>query len=459
MNKMMKIAVCILCVVSMVLGLGGCQIVLGIRKVAVTKYVEKSTLSDEEALGTGLGAAGARQVEELKHSGTLKMQVFTNESGAHSEAWTNVITAFEEATGIQVTLIMGSQVNTQYSAAWLAGESPADIVWIAGNGIADEEMEQSGMFYDLSDFLEEATIYGTDARIADRINQEVVTPYNGCIYRVPLMNSTQGMWYDARMIEKAPVNFEEYMQQAEQLEAQGIAGMTYPGMYSDYLMWALIMPAVAAYGEEFFEQVASGEPDAFLDARFRAVLERYKQYCDAGHLLKGSVSADHTTSQLNWLNNKAGFITNGLWLEAEMAEYIPPEFQMRFCASPLIESDQKPTMVVHGNNIAVSAKTENLENALTFIRFMYREDVQLEYMSKYSYLSALKDLSYEDAELTDVARSTLDYFYSDRVDVVNCNVNWSSLLNNTFKQVVNDLASGNMTVEQACQALHDDAKR
>lgn len=249
------------------------------------------------------------------------------------------------------------------------------------------------------------------------------------------------------------------MQMAVDLEAQGIAGMTYPGMYSDYLMWALIMPAVAAYGEEFFVQVASGEPDAFLDSRFQAVLERYKQYCDAGHLLKGSVSADHTSSQLNWLNNKAGFITNGLWLEAEMAEYIPAGFQMRFCASPLIESDQKPTMVVHGNDLAISAKTENLENALTFLRFIYRDDVQLEFMSKYSYLSALKDLSYEDAELTEVARSTLDYFNSDQVDVINCNVSWSSLLNNTFKQVVNDLASGNMTVEQACQTLHEDAKR
>lgn len=458
MKRIYKRIICVLCAAAMLLGTTGCQIVLGVRQVPVTRLVEKSSLNTD-TLGSGLGSAGARQVEEPKLSGTLKMQVFTNESGRHSEAWTNVVTAFEEATGIKVTLIMGSQVNTQYSAAWLAGESPADIVWIAGNGIADEEMEKSGMFYDLTEFYQESTIYGTDAKIADKINQAVIKSYDGGIYRAPLMNSTQGMWYDARLIEEPPVNFDAYMQMAEDLEAQGIAGMTYPGMYSDYLMWALIMPAVAAYGEEFFIQVASGNPDAFLDERFAAVLERYQQYCAAGHLLKGTVSADHTTSQLNWLNNKAGFLTNGLWLEAEMAEYIPEGFQMRFCASPLIESKQKPTMVVHGNNLAVSAKTENLENALTFLRFIYREDVQLEFMSKYSYLSALKDLSYEDAELTDVARSTLDYFTSSQVDVVNCNVSWSSLLNNTFKQIVNDLASGSMTVEQACQALHNDAKR
>lgn len=458
MKVIMKRIISVLCLAAIVLSMAGCgRIVLGVRKVPVTRMVEKNPNST--ALGVGLGSAGANEVEEPKLSGTLKMQVFTNESGRHSEAWTNVVTAFEEVTGIKVTLIMGSQVNTQYSAAWLAGESPADIVWIAGNGIADEEMEKSGMFYDLTSFYQDSTIYGTDAKIADKVNQAVIKSYDGAIYRAPLMNSTQGMWYDARLIEKVPVNFDEYMQMAEELEAKGIAGMTYPGMYSDYLMWALIMPAVAAYGEEYFIQVASGNPDAFLDSRFQAVMTRYKQYCDAGHLLKGSISADHTSSQLNWLNNKAGFLTNGLWLEAEMAEYIPENFQMRFCASPLIESGQKPTMVVHGNNLAVSAKTQNLENALTFLRFIYRDDVQLEFMSKYSYLSALKDLSYESAELTDVARSTLDYFTSEQVDVINCNVSWSSLLNNTFKQVINDVASGAMTVEQACQLLHEDAKR
>ena len=458
MNRIVKIGMSILCLSALLLGLTGCRIVLGVRQVPVTRWEEKSDMT-LEGIGTGLGATGANPVEEPQQSGTLKIQVFTNESGSQSEAWTNVVTAFEEVTGIRVTLIMGSQVNTQYSAAWLAGESPADIVWIAGNGIADEEMEQSGMFYDLTDVLNGQTVYGTDALIADRVNMDVIQSYNGGIYRVPLMTSVQGMWYDSALIEQAPVNFEEYMQAAESLNEQGIAGMTYPGMYADYNVWALIMPAVAAYGEEYFLQVASGDPDAFLDDRFASVLERYKQYCDAGYMLKGSVAADHTTSQLNWLNHKAGFITNGPWLEAEMADYIPAGFQMRFCASPLIESSQKPTLVLHSNNLAVSAKTENLEAALTFIRFIYREDVQLEYMSKYSYLSALKGLDYEDAELTQVARSTLDYFNSGRVDVINCNVSWSSLLNNTFKQVINDITSGAMSVEQACQALHEDAKR
>ena len=279
------------------------------------------------------------------------------------------------------------------------------------------------------------------------------------MYRAPLMNSIQGLWYDKRLVKDTPVNFDEFMSVSAKLKKKGIAGLTYPGMYADYSTWALFMPAVAAYGEDFFNQVASGEPESFLDERFKAVMTRYKKYCDAGYLLKGSTSADHTSSQLNWLNGKAGFITNGLWLEAEMQDYIPQDFRMKFCTSPMIASDQKPVIIMHANSLAVSSSSPNLENALEFIRFMYRDDVQLEFMSKYSYLSALKEIQYENAEMTPVARETLDYLYSGEADIVNYHVNWSSLINNTFKTVINDVSAGTMTVDEACKRLYNDAKR
>ena len=88
----------------------------------------------------------------------------------------------------------------------------------------------------------------------------------------------------------------------------------------------------------------------------------------------------------------------------------------------------------------------------------FKDETQ-EFMSKYGYLSALKSLNYEDAELSQVAEGTLNYVNSGNVNVLSKSVNMHALLNNTFKQVVNDIASGEMTAEQACQALSDDAKR
>lgn len=457
MNKMRKILSVVL-LFTILVNLTGCKIYLGYRDKEIVTLQEKGA-DTVTGIGKGLGFKGANKIEETKKSGTLRMQVFTNESEAHSSAWTNVVTAFEEATGISVTLIMGSQVNTQYSAAWLAGEVPADIVWIAGNGIPDDEMEASGMFYDLKETLTNATIYGTDRKISDSLNMGVIRELDGHMYRAPLMNSVQGLWYDGRYVKETPTNYDEFVAVSKDLKKQKMAGLTYPGMYADYNTWALIMPAVAAYGEDFFNEVASGNPDSFLDERFRSVLTRYKNYCDAGYLLKGSTSADHTTSQLNWLNSKAGFITNGLWLEAEMQDYIPADFQMKFCTSPLVKKGQKQVIIRQSNNLAVAAGSENLENALEFIRFMYRDDVQLEFMGKYSYLSALKELDYTDAELTDVAKQTMAYIESGKADTINYHVNWNSLINNTFKQVINDISAGTMTVDEGCRLLYEDAKR
>ena len=142
-----------------------------------------------------------------------------------------------------------------------------------------------------------------------------------------------------------------------------------------------------------------------------------------------------------------------------MQDFIPKDFKMTFCASPLITAEQKPTIIQHSNNIAVAAKSQNIENALAFVRYIYRDDVQIEFMSKYSYLSALKDLNYENAELTEVARNTLDYVNSDEVNVIPCNVSWSGLVNNTFKKILNDITSGKISVDEACRQLTRDAKR
>ncbi len=407
-------------------------------------------------IGSTEGAGGnAKAVKEKKLSGSLKIQVFINEAQNPSDAWTAVADAFEEITGVNVTLIMGSQVNTQYSARWLAGEAPADIVWISGNGLPDEQMAKSGVFCDLSDIIKKGNIYNSSAKISDSINMNVIEAENGKIFRAPLMTSVQGLWYNKNVIKKPPKNYNDF--KAVSLKQK--SGLTYPGQYADYSTWALFMPAVAAYGQDFFNKVASGQPSAFKDKRFISVLTKYKDYCDSGLVLTGSSSADHISSQLNWLNGKCGFITNGLWLESEMHDYIPGNFHMAFMASPFIDKNQKPTVVFTSASLAVASKAKNIENAKAFIRFVYRQDVQLAFMGKYSYASALKTVDYSNANMSSVARETLDYIYSNEVNRVNKGVRWNDLINNEFKNVINDMTNGSMSVKEASNALYNTAKK
>lgn len=465
--------------VATVLSLSGCRIVYKVSEKEVEKvHYDMITVEDEVSAetpssaestttsnsqnkpngnkgGNTSSAVSAKPEKEKKLSGSLKIQVFINESQNPSDAWTEVADAFEEATGVNVTLIMGSQVNTQYSARWLAGEAPADILLIAGNGLPDEQMAKSGTFYDLSDVIKNGKVYGTSKKISDVLNMNVIETENGKIFRAPLMTAVQGLWYNKNTIKTAPRNYEEF----KAISKKQKSGLTYPGQYADYSTWGLFMPAVAAYGQDFFNQVASGNPDAFKDKRFMAVLDKYEDYCKSKLVLVGSSSADHITSQLNWLNGKCGFITNGLWLESEMHDYIPSNFHMAFMASPLIENNQKPTVIMNSVNLAVAKKAKNLENALAFIRFIYKENMQLAYMSRYSYASALKSVNYQHAAMSTVARETLDYIYSGKVSIVNKGVRWNNLIDNEFKNVINDMTNGKMTAKQASTALYNAAKK
>ena len=479
MNSSLKKALSILLSVSVILSLAGCRIVYKTSSKDVESvYYDVITVEDElpsetasSAEGTGTSgsqkkpsgnkggntssAAPAKPEKEKKLSGSLKIQVFINESQNPSDAWTEVADAFEEATGVNVTLIMGSQVNTQYSARWLAGEAPADILLIAGNGLPDEQMAKSGTFYDLTDIIKNGKVYGTSKKISDAVNMKIIETDKGKMYRAPLMTSVQGLWYNKNVIKTAPRNYSEFKAVSQKQKS----GLTYPGQYADYSTWGLFMPAVAAYGQDFFNQVASGNPNSFKDNRFMAVLNKYEDYCKSKLVLTGSSSADHISSQLNWLNGKCGFITNGLWLESEMHDYIPGNFHMAFMASPLIESNQKPTVILNSVNLAVAKKAKNLENALAFIRFVYKEDMQLAFMSRYSYASALNSVNYQRAGMSSVARETLDYIYSGKVNIVNKGVRWNDLINNEFKNVINDMTNGKMTAKQASAALYNAAKK
>lgn len=463
MRRNGKMLVAGLVSLGMMISFAGCGVVVNesgtSEKNSSVASGSTENSSSQSAVSSESGSQEASKGEEISKeetlSGELRLQVFANETGVHESAWNAVTAAFEEATGVKVTLMMGSQVNKQNSAAWLAGEVPADIIWCNGGEIAYDAMVAGNVFYDLTDILMDGMIYGTEDKISDKLNTDVIQLRDGHMFYAPLLNSTSGVWYDTELVKEVPRNFEAFMKVSEEFAGQGIAGMTYTGVHSDYCINMLLLPAIAACGQEFYDRVMACEPEAFKDERFKAVLERFKEYCDAGYLLKGSVAMDHTSSQLEWLNHKAAFIPNGLWLETEMHDYIPENFHMGFCASPLIADDQKPTLILSANNVAVAAESDNLENALAFIRYIYRDEVQLEFMSKYGYLSALNTISPSEAEMTEVTKNVCEYAYGNDVQFVAKKQNLKDLVVAEFKTIVNDLASGGISVDDACKRLAD----
>ncbi len=394
--------------------------------------------------------------QESKLSGKLELQIFTNESQTADGGWTKVINAFEDATGIAVTAHIGSSVNTMLSARWRK-DNPPDFIWLDGSGIPDVQYETAGKFADLTSVYQNGLVYGTNTPIRSVIDSNMLRYYNGKLTRMPLLNIAGGLWYDAKFLSSkgisVPKNYDELLASAQKAKDIGVSAYTYPGLYPSYCLSNFIIPAIAAYGQDYLDAWLSGSRAAMEDARFRKVLSNYTSFCRTfGYLMTGSATMDHTSTQQKWINHQTLFIANGLWLPDETRKlWAAKNFDMTWTPSPLIESSQSPTVVLNSKYIAVPEKAKNKENALAFVRFLFREDSQKTLMYSFGYMGVRTDMKFNTQQFisesggSDAAAATakaLDYIMSNRVSRVYWHESWGSL-GDIIATEINELSISN----------------
>ncbi len=444
--------VCIAMSALMLLTMSGCRIIYSDVEIPTPG----STSSETSVVISG--TVPSKEREEKKLSGKLEIQLFTNETQSADKGWTQVINAFEEETGVKVTVVMGSQVNTQMTTRWM-NDNPPDIIWIDGTGIPDVVYESGGKFKDVTDILENGYVYGRDTKISDVLNTDVQIKYEGKAYRAPILVSTQGIWYDANYMRAndltVPTNYDELLALAQTANNNGTAAFTYPGQYASYCLNGLIVPAIAAYGQEYLDSVYNAEPEAFASDNMKSILQRYSDFCRVqGSVLRGTTTMDHTTSQVQWINHKSLLIANGLWLPDETRKSTPTSFDMTYSASPLVEASQEQSVVLFSKNIAIAEKAKNAENAEAFLRFLYREETQVRLMSAFGYMSVRTDLDYKNAtaSMNSATAKALQYINEGDIQICYNRGNWGDV-GDIFSNILNELTMGSISVDEAQKQL------
>ncbi len=464
---------CTLCV-----GLFGCSMVVRETRVLVDseevivetdELVESTTPEPEEGTDDETTTPDKDTVvtgnEEPKLSGKLEIQIFTNESQVCSDAWTAVIDAFEDATGVNVTAHVGSQVNVQLSKRWQGNGTPPDLALLDGSGIPVEALESSGALYDMTDLLKTGYVYGTNQKIWDVTNHNIYqrSSENAKYYKAGFMASSYGIFYDSNYLSElgvsAPTNYDELKSFSNTLKANGTPVFTTYGTTGSYPTWAMVMPAVAAYGQDYLDDVLLGKKSAWQDSRMKDVLTRWRDFCTTdGVLLTGTAAFDHTMAQRNWLKHDAALIGNGIWLPWEVKNSTPSTFKMEYLTSPLTLANQKPTVLAWPVSMIASAKAKNLENAKAFVRFLYTEKAQKILASAYGYIGARTDINYTNISGTSAAsKRILSYIYSNKVQILWKRYDWGTL-NDTVNSAIHNLMTGSISVDQAVQNIASKTK-
>lgn len=403
-------------------------------------------------------------------SDKFTLQIFTGGYGA--APWQYALKEFEKEFGDQYEIVasMDNNVNQSFADRWTNG-NPPDFVFLDGSNIDKANWLSEGLLEDLSGWLNDAKVYGEETLIKDKVDSSYWVKYTDSnnktiTYGAPLLLNAYGMWYDEALFSEKkwtmPNNYEELKTFAS-TSTNAIRNLIYPGKYSGYLVQGMLVPAFAEMGDSFFNRVMNClDADVYTSNEFKEVMNRFNDYIALNdYTVSECLSLDHTQSQMEWLAHKAAMIPNGLWLRSEMSKAdsgnsaIPDGFNMRFSPSPLVKSKQ--SIVTSSICCGVAKQAKNKKAAKDFLSFLYRDDVQKQFVYASDSPSVVKLDLENDNNVTDVLKYTQEVFNNPNYEHKANNGSWGGVdkaINDEVNNLVNAHLKGTTyTVDQACEAI------
>lgn len=315
-----------------------------------------------------------------KISGTLEVAVFSN-GDLMDEFWDKAVEEFNALyPDCEVSLIANPKIEESVRPRFISG-NPPDVYYMGGQANADEaQLTSDGQFMKLNDFYETAAAVGYEGKLKDNMAAEMFNRVGDDIYGMGFAYGVWGYYYNAAMAAEygweAPQNWQEFLELAPKIKAEGIYPIIHQGKYPDYMGYGLMQPGIAADGgRETLVKMANLDADTY---RSDVVLNAYKKYeeiLENDWAPMSALSLTHTEAQMEWLQGKAFIIPCGNWLEGEMENDIPEGFEMEFMPSFWAESGKTPVYVGSGAKVSIAANTKNPEAAKAFLAILYSENM------------------------------------------------------------------------------------
>jgi N-acetylglucosamine transport system substrate-binding protein len=210
---------------------------------------------------------------------------------------------------------------------------------------------------------------------------------DGKVFLAPFMAGPMGLVYNKNLFEskgwKLPVTWDDFFALDEELRKPEnyvtIDGkqvkrslFTYQGIYAGYLE-SLFWPAIAGSGgQSAIATIETYQEGSFNNPAVRAVVDAFAQFASRDYLMQGTVALNHTQSQTDMMLGKALFITNGTWMENEMADAPrEPGFTFGMIPAPVVRAGDDRYVLSSMGQLSIPKGAKNPGLAKEFLRFIY----------------------------------------------------------------------------------------
>ena len=274
--------------------------------------------------------------------------------------------------GSQVTVEPIQGVGEKLRPRFVAGDPP-DVIDNSGAGSLDMgALVAEGQLLDLAPLMAALSLDTPGKTVAETLfpGSQDGGIFDGVQYALNIAYSVVGTWYSSTLFaEKGwtyPKTWPEMLDLCETIKAAGIAPWTYQGKYPGYMFWGLLLGMIYKKGgvQPMIDIDNLGDNAWHNDAVVKSVQEMY-QLAENDYIMEGTEGLNHTEAQAEWLKGNAVFIPCGIWLENEMKDMIPENFDMVVGQSP---GEGNGCLAEGGEPFIVPSKAKNTVAGMEYLR-------------------------------------------------------------------------------------------
>ncbi|HKG26223.1 MAG TPA: N-acetylglucosamine/diacetylchitobiose ABC transporter substrate-binding protein [Thermomicrobiales bacterium] len=280
----------------------------------------------------------------------------------------------------QITYAGIIRLGEQLQPRFVAG-NPPDVIDNSGAGNLDNAaLVAEGQLADLADLMA-APSYDTEGKTF----AETLVPgsqdsgvFDGKQLLLNWALTVVGVWYsDTFMKSKGytyPKTWDEMLALCEEIKGSGVAPWATTGVYPQYIELFVMDQMIYKHDPQAAINIDNLEADAWRAPAVKEVVEALYMLGDKGYILPGWEGLTHTESQAEWLQGKAVFLPCGTWLENEMKDLIPADFNMVVAPTPSLPGDKVPfegIIASSGEPFIVPSKGKNVQGGKEWLRLLF----------------------------------------------------------------------------------------
>ncbi len=283
----------------------------------------------------------------------------------------------------QITYAGIQRLGEQLQPRFVAGEPP-DVIDNSGAGNLDNAaLVAEGQLADLADLMAAPAYDTPGATFAETLvpGSQDTGVFDGKQYLLNWALTVVGVWYSSTFMESKgyeyPQTWDEMIALSEELKGSGVAPWVTTGVHPQYIRGFVFDQMLYKHDPAAAIAIDNLEADAWKAPAVSETLEALYMLADRDLLLQGWDGLDHIQSQNEWLQGRGVFLPCGTWLENEMKDSIPPDFNMVVAPTPSLTGDKIPfsgIIASAGEPFIVPAEGKNVAGGKEWLRLLFSKE-------------------------------------------------------------------------------------